>query len=249
VLDNCEHLVEACARLAEALLRGCPELQVLATSREPLQVTGEVVWRVPSMMLPDRKRSAFPEELSHVESVRLFVDRATAVRQGFKLTEGNAADVAHICRCLDGIPLAIELAAARVESLPPGEIGQRLGESFGLLRQQRRTAETRQETLEAALDWSYGLLDAEEARLLRQLAVFAGTFGLDAAEQLCDDGQRAGPVLRHRARPALRRSHLRPVRGGPEGLRLPRLRDVLEPYGGRVSHTGGPRTAAPAKHH
>jgi predicted ATPase len=185
VLDNCDHLVTACAHLTEALLRGCPELQVLATSREPLQVTGEIVWRVPPLTLPDAESSASPAELMRAESVRLFVDRAGGAQPGFALTERNAKDVARICQSLDGVPLAIELAAARVGSLSPGEIALWLGESFRLLRQERRTADPRQQTLEGALDWSYRLLEPDETELLRRLAVFAGTFDLAAVEGVC----------------------------------------------------------------
>lgn len=185
VLDNCDHLVTACAHLTEALLRGCPELQVLATSREPLQVTGEIVWRVPPLTLPDAAGTASPAELMRSESVRLFVDRAAAAQPGFALTERNADDVARICHSLDGIPLAIELAAARVGSLSPAEIAVWLGESFRLLRQERRTADPRQQTLERALDWSYRLLEPDETELLRRLAVFAGTFDLAAVEGIC----------------------------------------------------------------
>lgn len=185
VLDNCEHLVAACASLTEALVRACPELQVLATSREPLHLTGEIVWRVPSLTLPGRADSAAPEELMRSESVRLFVDRAAAVRSGFALTTDNSTDVATICHRLDGVPLAIELAAARTAAMPAAEIARRLGDSFRLLGQGRRTAQTRQQTLEAALDWSYRLLDEDEAALLRRLSVFAGTVGLDAIERVC----------------------------------------------------------------
>ena len=185
VLDNCDHLVAACAHLAETLLRACPQLQMLATSREPLAVSGEVVWRLPPLTLPEPGRPDTPAELLRSESIRLFVDRAGAAQPGFALNARNAADVALICHSLDGVPLAIELAAASVGSLPPGEIGRRLGESFRLLRQERRTAEPRRQTLEGALDWSYRLLDADEAALLRRLAVFAGTFDLAAVESVC----------------------------------------------------------------
>ena len=184
VLDNCDHLVDACAHLAEALLRGCPHLQVLATSREPLQVTGEIVLRLPPLTLPDAGGGT-PAELLRSESVRLFVERAGAAQPGFALSDRNAADVVQICHNLDGVPLAIELAAARVGSLPPGELARRLGESFRLLRQEQRTAEPRRQTLEGALDWSYRLLDADEAALLRRLGVFAGTFDLAAVEAVC----------------------------------------------------------------
>ena len=185
VLDNCDHLVTGCAHLTEALLRGCPELQVLATSREPLQVTGEIVWRVPPLTLPDMTGAASPAELMRSESARLFVDRAGASQPGFAITERNAQDVARICQSLDGVPLAIELAAARVGSLSPAEIAVWLGESFRLLRQERRTADPRQQTLERALDWSYRLLEPDETELLRRLAVFAGTFDLAAVEGVC----------------------------------------------------------------
>ena len=185
VLDNCEHLVAAAALLAEALLRACPELQILATSREPLGLTGEIAWRTPSLTLPDPAGAAAPEDLLRYESVRLFADRAAAARPGFALSGANAADVARICHRLDGLPLAIELAAARVAALPPAEIAERLRASFGLLRQGRRTAVTRQQTLEAALDWSFRLLDPAEAALLGRLSVFAGGFGLDAVESIC----------------------------------------------------------------
>ena len=187
VLDNCEHLIAGCAETVERVLRGCPAVQVLATSREPLALTGELVWRVPSLTLPDATRLLSPAELLGYESVRLFVERARAVQPQFALTEANAGDVVGICRRLDGMPLAIELAAARAGSLPPAEIARRLVASFGLLRHQRRTVQTRQQTLEAALEWSYRLLEAPEARLLGRLGVFAGRFGLEAAEQICSD--------------------------------------------------------------
>jgi predicted ATPase len=171
LLDNCEHLIGACAELVEALTRSCPDLTVLATSREPLELTGELIWRVPPL----------PE----AEAVRLFVDRAGAAQRSFALSDDNKADVAEICRRLDGLPLALELAAARVAMMPPAEIARRLESSFDLLRQRRRSGEARQHTLEAALDWSYRLLDEDEARMLARLAVFAGSFGLDAVEDVC----------------------------------------------------------------
>ena len=187
VLDNCEHVIAGCAETVEQVLRGCPAIQVLATSREPLALTGELVWRVPSLTLPDATRLLSPGELLGYESVRLFVERARAVQPRFALNEDNAEAVVQICRRLDGMPLAIELAAARAGSLPPAEIARRLVASFGLLRLQRRTVQTRQQTLEAALDWSYRLLEASEARLLGRLGVFAGSFGLEGAEQVCSD--------------------------------------------------------------
>ena len=185
VLDNCEHLVAGCASAVEPLLRGCPGVQVLATSREPLAVAGELVWRVPSLSLPPARHGRPPADLLRYESVRLFVERARSVQPRFTPTAENAAAVVEICNRLDGMPLAIELAAARAGSLPPAEIARRLRESFRLLRQER--AVDRQQTLKAALDWSYRLLDPPAARLLARLAVFAGAFGLDAAERVCGD--------------------------------------------------------------
>jgi predicted ATPase len=200
VLDNCEHLLEACAALAEALLRACPRLRVLATSREPLGIAGEVLWRVPSLRLPEvtgasgapgapgapglpgDARPASVGRLADVEAVRLFVERARAVRPGFALTAGNAPAVAEVCRRLDGIPLALELAAARVRTLAVEQIAVRLDDRFRLLVGGSRTALPRQRTLGAALEWSYQLLGPAERALLCRLAVFAGGWCLEGAE-------------------------------------------------------------------
>lgn len=179
LLDNCEHLISAVAVLAEALLRVCPELRILATSREPLASEGEVVWRVPSLSLPATDVPASPEA---PESVRLFVERAQEADPSFALTEQSASAVAQICRRLDGIPLAIELAAARVRALSEEQIAARLDDRFRLLTGGRRTALPRQQTLRGAVDWSYDLLSGPEQTLLRRLAVFAGGFTLEAAE-------------------------------------------------------------------
>jgi len=185
VLDNCEHLVEACATLAEALLRYCPQLRVLATSREALGITGEVAWPVPPLSLPDLRRLPDIESLPSYESARLFMERAAAVRPAFALTEHNAPAVAHICYRLDGIPLAIELAAARTKVLSVEEISERLDYSFELLTSGGRTAMPRQRTLYATMDWSYELLLDEERALFRRLSVFSGGFALGAAESVC----------------------------------------------------------------
>jgi predicted ATPase len=186
LLDNCEHLVEPVAHLAEALLRGCPNLTVLATSREPLRIPGEVTWRVPSLSLPKLTDRSLSEEAREAESVRLFSARAAQAASGFELDEGNAVAIAALCHRLDGMPLAIELAAARVGVLTPAQIVERLDDSLDLLSSGARTAMTRQQTLRATLAWSFELLDAGEQVLLRRLAVFAGSFGLDAAEDVCD---------------------------------------------------------------
>lgn len=191
VLDNCEHLVDPCARFAEKLLESCPGLKVLATSQETLGVAGEVVWRVPPLPVPAPGEGLAVEGLARCESVRLFVERARQRDPAFALTQGNAHAVAEICRKLDGIPLAIELAAARVRMLPAGEIASRLDDPLKLLRGGARTATPRQRTLRDALDWSYGLLDEPEKRLFDRLSVFVGGFSLQAAEAVTaeEDGE------------------------------------------------------------
>lgn len=196
VLDNCEHLIVACARLADAVLRACPNLRILATSREALGIAGETVWMVPSLSLPDasQPRPTFTD-LSQYEAVQLFVDRALAVQPSFKLTELNASAVAQICQRLDGIPLAIELAAARVKVLKTAEIAARLDDRFGLLTSGSRTALPRQQTLSAAIDWSYDLLTEPERVLLRRLSVFPGGCTLAAAELVCADEDGADGIL------------------------------------------------------
>jgi predicted ATPase/class 3 adenylate cyclase/Tfp pilus assembly protein PilF len=191
ILDNCEHLVGACAALAEALLRAAPDLHILVSSREALRIAGEVTYRVPSLQTPGAPNTKAPTSASALagyESVQLFVDRAAAVQPGFVLTDANAAAVANICQRLDGIPLAIELAAARVRSLPPDRIAARLDDRFRLLTGGSRTALPRQQTLRAAIEWSYSLLSElppSERALLRRLAVFAGAWSLEAAEAVC----------------------------------------------------------------
>src|SRR5918998_468874 len=185
VLDNCEHLVEGCAELAEALLRSCPKLRILTTSREALSIAGEIAWPVPSLTLPDLRRLPAVESLPRYEATRLFLERAGAVRLAFALTEQNAPAVARICYRLDGIPLAIELAAARVKVLSVEEISSHLGDSFRLLAAGSRTAMPRQRTLHATMDWSHELLSQKERALFRRLSVFAGGFTLKAAESVC----------------------------------------------------------------
>jgi len=190
VLDNCEHLIDACARFADALLRASPNLKILATSREALGIAGETTWIVPSLSLPsvNGQRPTFTE-LSQYEAVQLFVARAVAVQPTFKLTELNAAPVAHVCQRLDGIPLAIELAAARVKVLKTAEIAARLDDRFRLLATSNRMALPRHQTLRAAIDWSYELLSEPERVLLRRLSVFAGGCTLEAVEQVCGDDE------------------------------------------------------------
>ena len=181
ILDNCEHLIEAAARLSETLLDSCPDLRVLATSREALNVAGELTWQVVPLSVPDAGLSPTVEKMAGYESVRLFVERASYRQPYFALTQENAEAVAKICRTLDGIPLAIELAAARVGALSVGQIEARLENSLELLTG-GRTASPRQRTLEGALDWSLDLLSEKELDLFGRLSVFAGGWTLEAAE-------------------------------------------------------------------
>jgi predicted ATPase/DNA-binding CsgD family transcriptional regulator len=185
VLDNCEHLIEASATLVEALLRSCPKLRVLATSREALGIVGEVAWSVPSLSLPDLRRLPEVEGLPRYEAARLFVERAVAIKPTFALTEQNSASVAQLCYRLDGIPLALELAAARTKVLSVEQIADRLDDCFALLADGGRTAMPRHQTLHATMDWSHELLPEEERALFRRLSVFAGGFTLEAAESVC----------------------------------------------------------------
>ena len=190
LLDNCEHLVDASAHLAEHILRHCPHLSILATSREALRADGETVWRVPSLSVPHPERgvSLRVEQLTQYAAVRLFVDRATKANPSFAVTTENAAAVAEICSRLDGVPLAVELAAARAKALTARQIVERLDRRFRLLTGGRRTAMPRHQALEATVDWSYGLLAGDEKVLFARLSVFAGGFTLEAAEAVCSGG-------------------------------------------------------------
>lgn len=196
VLDNCEHIVEACAHLIHELLRACPSLSILTTSSEPIGVDGEASWRVPSLRLPEGGGAAALSSVAGSDAVLLFLDRATRVRSTFRLTDDNAPAVAEICRRLDGIPLAIELAAARVRMMSPHEIVAGLEDRFRLLTDSTRTAVPRHRTLRASADWSYGLLSEAERVVLRRLAVFAGGFTLESSEEVCSgDGIAREAVL------------------------------------------------------
>src|SRR5215469_15914926 len=194
ILDTCEHLVDAVADLTSDLIGSCPHVRVVATSREPLRVRGETVWRVQPLSLPGEEESPAglteldAEAAADHEAVRLFVDRARAVRPGFQLTAGNWAHAVQICRTLDGVPLAIELAAAQIRALSVEQIAARLDDRFRLLASGDRTAPPRQQTLQAAVDWSFELLTRDEQLLLRRLSVFTG-WSLDMAEQVCADEQ------------------------------------------------------------
>ncbi len=196
VLDNCEHLLEACARLADALLRKAPRLKIFASSREALGIDGEYAFRVPSMSVPDPRRLPDLADLQEYESVRLFVERAQEVLPDFVVNERDAPAIAQICQRLDGIPLALELAAARLNLITPEQLASRLDSAFRLLTGGSRTALPRQQTLRAAIDWSYELLSTAERILLRRLAVFAGGSTLEAIEAVCEgEGLEAEQIL------------------------------------------------------
>lgn len=185
ILDNCEHLVDACASLTDTLVKNCPRLKILATSREALGVPGEINYRVPSLALPDIQQTL--EAFRKYESVRLFEERARLAQPDFTLTPENAFAVAQICARLDGIPLAIELAAARVNIFSTAQIAARLDDRFNLLTGGSRTDLPRQQTIRASIDWSWNLISDSERMLLRRLTVFAGGWTLEAAESVCSD--------------------------------------------------------------
>ena len=195
VLDNCEHLIEACAQISEALLQACPKLRILASSREALGITGEVTYRVPSLNTPNPENLPPLEQLRKADSIRLFIERAATAKPGFTLTDVNAFSLAQICYRLDGIPLAIELAASRVKVLSPDQIAARLDDRFRLLTGGSRTALPRQQTLQAMIDWSYSLLSEGEKKLFRRLAVFVGGWTLEAAEAICGEESKGVDVL------------------------------------------------------
>jgi predicted ATPase/DNA-binding SARP family transcriptional activator len=190
LFDNCEHLLDACTGLIDTLLAQCPDLKVLATSRESLGVQGEAIYTMPSLPLPEADGESL-EVLTEFESIQLFAERATLVLPSFQLTQENIQAVVNICRKVDGIPLAIELAAARVNILQVDEILEQLQESFALLSSDSRTILPRQQTIRGSMDWSCGLLSEAEKSLLHQLSVFAGGWTLDAA-QLVSDGDALG---------------------------------------------------------
>ena len=195
VIDQCEHLADACAVMADALLRACPGLRIMATSRHVLGVCGEVTIAVPPMSVPADCQPTVPADLLRYEAVRLFTDRAADVLPGFTLDAGNSQPVAGVCRRLDGIPLAVELAAVRMRSLSPGQILSRLDSRFPLLSGGRPADQPHHRTLQGALDWSYDLLTGAEQDMWRRVSVFAGSFDLDAAEAVCAGGVTTEPVV------------------------------------------------------
>ena len=185
VLDNAEHLIDACAQLAETLLQRCARLVIVVTSRERLRITGEATYRVPSLSVPNEESPVTPESIAACEAPRLFIERARLQNPRFAVTEENATALASICRRLDGIPLAIELAAPRVRSMSMEEVSKHLDQRFELLTEGSRTALPRHRTLRSLIDWSHDLLSEREAAILRRLSVFAGGWTLEAAERVC----------------------------------------------------------------
>jgi predicted ATPase/transcriptional regulator with XRE-family HTH domain len=283
ILDNCEHLLPACAEFAEALLRACPHLEVLATSREPLGIIGETIWRVPPLSLPDggdREQGtgdrgqgtgdrdeamvaspSFPMSMGREgrgavgptpaqssvlspqssDAVRLFVERAQQYKPGFVLRPDTESAVVQICRRLDGIPLAIELAAARVSALSTEQIATRLADRFRLLTGGSRTALPRQQTLRATLDWSYGLLDEPERAALRRLSVFVGGFTLEAAEAIVA-GENAVDLLMHLVDKSLVIAELQ------DGAARYRMLETVRQYGDEKLAEAGEAEATGTRH-
>lgn len=222
VIDNCEHLIETVAALIDQILRAAPDVTIVATSREPLAIAGEQV-RLVEPLDVSRLDSVVPEELAEVPAVALFVERARAVDSHFELNVSNARAVTEICRRLDGIPLALELAASRMQAIDADEIARRLDERLRLLRAVRRGADPRHGTLLDAISWSYDLMEPDEQRLFTKLAVFAGSFDLSDAESVCDDGD----VLDVLSRLA-QRSMVVVRRGGGDGHRYELLETLRE---------------------
>ena len=246
ILDTCEHVVDACAALVQQLLSSCRWVRVVATSREPLRVRGETVWRVPPLELPAALDTQPASELAQHEAVRLFTDRAVAVRPGFTLGPDNAQAVARLCRMLDGIPLAIELAAARIRALSVEQVADRLRDRFQLLASGDRTAPVRQQTLRAAVDWSYELLTQAEQALLRRLSVFSG-WNLEMAEQVCADARiPADDVLDLLA--ALIDKSLVSLDGEMDGAVRYRLLDTIREYAADRLTASGEEAATRAAH-
>ena len=246
VLDNCEHLVDAAAKLADLLLRAAAGLRVLATSRESLNITGEMVLAVPPLAAPEAGRRLTVAELARFPAAGLFAERAAQVVPGFAVTEANMAAVAGICRRLEGLPLAIELAAARLPVLSPEQIDARLGDRLGLLTRGSRTRPARQQTLRASIEWSYELCSQAERLLWARLSVFAGGFELDAAEGICADHRLAADQVLDLLAALAGKSILTAAHG--KGVARYRLPETLREYGQERLHESGEYTALRRRH-
>ena len=228
ILDNCEHLREACARLAYDLLQAAPQIQLLVTSREPLDVPGEVLYRLAPLAIPDLRNLPQLDSLTANDSVRLFIDRAQLAQQNFNLTDDNAATIAQVCARLDGIPLAIELAAARMRAFTPEQINAHLEDRFRLLTSGSPSSLPRQQTLQATIDWSHDLLTETEKLLFRRLSVFHGSWTFNMAEAVCPgSGLEANDLLN--LLPRLVDCSLVCIDEWPSGMRY-RLLDTIRMY-------------------
>jgi non-specific serine/threonine protein kinase len=246
VLDNCEHLVDAAAKLADVLLRAAPGLRVLATSRESLNMTGETVLAVPPLAAPEAGRRLTVAELARFPSAGLFAERAAQAVAGFTVTEANVAAVASICRRLEGLPLAIELAAARLPVLSPEQIDVRLGDRLGLLTRGGRARPARQQTLRASIEWSYELCSEAERLLWARLSVFAGGFELDAAEGICADHRLGADQVLELLAALAGKSILTAAHS--EGVARYRLPETLREYGQERLQESGEYTALRRRH-
>jgi predicted ATPase/class 3 adenylate cyclase len=240
VFDNCEHLIEASAQVANTLLNAASQLKVLASSREALGVRGEVSYHVPSLSLPDPKHLPAIEQLSQYEAVRLFIDRILLVAPHFEVSKENAPFIAQICYRLDGIPLAIELAAARVRMMSVEQISRRLDDRFRLLTGGARTALPRQQTLRALIDWSYGLLSENERLLLRRLSVFVGGWALEAAEEVCSGNGLAPDDVLDLLTQLVNKSLVVVMEASPSGETRFRMLETIRQYAReKLLETGG----------
>ena len=246
ILDNCEHLVGACADLAGALLPACPDLRILATSRQALRVAGEATLTVHPLSVPDPDAPATLSELARNESVSLLVERAAAVLPGLELTDDNSATIARLCQALEGVPLAIELAVARLRVLTLEQILDRLTDRYRLLTSGARNAPARQQTLRALVDWSWDLCSAGERTLWSRASVFAGGFELDAAEQVCADGTLPPEAVLDVIESLVDKSVLTRTADGPRARY--RMLEVVREYGAaRLAEAGEPDAVA-ARH-
>jgi predicted ATPase/class 3 adenylate cyclase len=244
VLDNCEHVIDACAASARSLLEAGPQAKVLATSREPLRIRGETTYAVRPLGLPDVRASVVLDALARSEAVRLFQNVALAAQPGFQVTAANADAVALICRQLDGIPLAIELAAARVRAMPVQRIAERLADRFRLLTGGDRSALPRLQTLKACIDWSYELLSEEERTLFRRLSAFAGDFTPEAAEAVGAFGGLAAPSVFEVLARLVEKSLVERTADGERYRQL----ETIRQYAQQVLHDAGENAPARAQH-
>jgi non-specific serine/threonine protein kinase len=246
ILDNCEHLIGACADLAAALLPACPGLRVLATSRQALRLAGEATLTVQPLSVPDPDVPATPAELSRNESVSLLVERAAAVLPGLRITDDNCATIARLCQALEGVPLAIELAVARLRVLTLEQILDRLTDRYRLLTSGARDAPARQQTLRALIDWSWDLCSADERTLWARASVFAGGFELDAAEQVCGDETLPADAVLDLIESLVDKSVLTRTADGPRARY--RMLEVVREYGAVRLAEAGAQPAVAARH-